>query len=107
MINGIVLAGVRLAVSLPIRIVGIGVAITVLGSVLGMWHWINTVLLPIAPQRDNLEEAALLFQARDLIWIASAVAYLLLSFLLLPSAPPKEHPDPNAPQRIDFRTYGR
>lgn len=107
LINGIVLSGVKLRVSVPLRIVGVGVAVTVLATVLGMWHWIYVELLPMAPQTDNLEEASLLFQARNLIWIAGSVAYVLLTFMLLPSAPLKERPDPNAPQRIDFRTYGR
>jgi hypothetical protein len=87
--------------------VGIGIAITVLASVLGMWQWIRVELLPIAPHIESLEETSLLFQARNLLWIAGSVIYVLVTFLLLPNAPPRRPRDPNAPQRIDFRTYGR
>lgn len=106
-LNAIVLSGKRLAVGVPLRIIACGMAVIVLAAVLGMWHWIRSELLPPNPDPSNLEHAALLFQARNLIWIAGAAGYVLLTFLLLPLARPKPTPELNTARRVDFRTYGR
>lgn len=107
LVNGLALSGKRLAISGAIRLIAVGISVMVAGAAMGVWSWMHTELTLIGPESENLDQTSLLFQSRDLIWIAASVGYVLFSAMLLPSAPPKPPRDPNARQRIDFRTYGR
>lgn len=103
--NGVPLARPNFGIAIPLRVIACGVALAVLAGVLAMWQWIRSAYLPDLPKANVVEREQAAAAARNLLWIAAAVAYVILTILILPVPPPKPRPD--KPERIDFRTYGR
>lgn len=104
-INGLALLYPRAGLRVPLRIIALGVGLIVLAGVMAMWQWIRTQLLPEAPAAAFDRRNLLHDQMTNLVWIAGATLYVLLSLGIQPVPPRKSVSD--KPKRIDFRTYGR
>jgi hypothetical protein len=103
-LNGVALAKPGFGIRGPLRVIACGVGLTVLASVMAMWHQIRTDYLPrVSASGDGLAERFAL-AAGNLLWIAGTVAYVLLTVLLLPRpAKRSEPPGENTGGRVDFR----
>ncbi len=106
-LNGTALGKPEFGLRIPLRIIACGVALVVLAGVLAMWQWLRNELLPAAPPSAAAQREVLLMQSRNLIWIAAAVGYVLLTILILPIPAGKPDSQTGKPKRIDFRKFGR
>jgi hypothetical protein len=95
--------GLRIA----LRVIAAGVALIVLAAVMAMWQWIRRELLPGIPPDDVARREIVQADCENLLWIAGAVTYVLVSILILPIPPGQSEPPAGESPRIDFRTYGR
>jgi hypothetical protein len=106
-LNGTALARPRFGLTIPLRVIAVGVALIVLAGVMAMWQWLRGELLPGIPSADVVRREIVQTDSENLLWIAAAITYVLLSILVLPVPAEKPGPPAGQPQRIDFRTYGR
>lgn len=106
-LNGTALARPHFGLTVPLRVIAVGMSLIVLAGVLGMWQWIHSELLPGIPSAEVVRREILQTVAENLLWIAAAVAYVLVSILVLPVPRRETTVRAGKPQRIDFRTYGR
>ncbi len=107
-LNGAALAKPNLGLRGPLRVMACGVGLTVMASVMAMWHQIRTNYLPHLPASGNALGERFTLVAGNLLWIAAAVVYVLVSVLALPRPAEKtESPTRRADRRLDFRGPGR
>ena len=69
--------------------------------------WFRGTYLPELPPSEPERRQDVLLATRNLLWIAGAVVYVVVSVLILPKPPPLIEPQTKDRKRIDFRTFGR
>lgn len=107
-LNGVALATSRFGVRTPLRVIACGVALVVFGSVMATWHRIRSEYLPGLPPSEHALRGTMRLAAQNLVWIAAAVVYVIVTVLILPKPARKRPAQPGqATSRIDFRRFGR
>jgi hypothetical protein len=106
-INGTALGKRDFGMRVPLRVIACGVALVVLATVMAMWQWLRRVYLPGLPSGDSAERAVALAASANLLWIAGALGYVLITILLLPRSEKPPGRSDSGEQRIDFRRFGR
>jgi hypothetical protein len=106
-LNGTALGRPRFGMTVPLRVIACGVALAVVAGVMGMWQWLRSAYLPELPESDVMRREIAVTAAHNLVWIAAAVAYVILTILIMPVPVGKSKPAADQPKRIDFRTFGR
>lgn len=92
--NGIALARPQFGMRVPLRVMACGVGLIVIAGVIAMWQWLRDQYLPGLPASDLARRAVAIMAARNLLWIAAAVGYVVVTILVLPTAGPRA---PNPP----------
>ena len=85
-LNGAALARRQFAIRTPLRVIACGVALIVLAGVMAMWQWLRKEYLPEVPVTDVARSAAAVTISRNLVWIAAALSYVIVTILVLPGA---------------------
>jgi hypothetical protein len=107
-LNGTALANPSFGMRAPLRLIACGVALVVLAGVLAMWQWLRNDFVPGLPVADVAGRGAAVMAAHNLVWIAAAVGYVLLTVLVLPSPAKTSEPPRDKPgARIDSRRFSR
>jgi hypothetical protein len=91
----------------PLRVIACGVALVVLATVMAMWQWLRKEYLPGLPPGESAERAVALAASANLLWIAGALGYVVITILLLPRSEKPAGEGDSGKQRIDFRRFGR
>lgn len=107
-LNGVALVKPDFGIRLPLRVMACGVGLTVLASMMAMWHQIRRDWLPQLPTSGDALAERLMLAAGNLLWIAAAVGYVLVTVLLLPEPTKRANlQSDKASRQIDFRRRGR
>lgn len=83
-LNGVALGYREFSVNTPMRVIASGVALIVLAIVMAMWQWVRREHLGRPPTPDVERYRAALTVSRNLVWIGTALVYVIVTILVLP-----------------------